>query len=139
MIVIEMNPRVSRSSALASKATGYPIAKVAAKLALGYTLDELPNDIVGTIPAAFEPALDYVVVKVPRWNFEKFRGVEDGLRKSPVTEVLVEESVEGWKEFELEVMRDRAGNNVFPIRSVSSRSRRRSPGGYRPRKSLDSR
>jgi carbamoyl-phosphate synthase large subunit len=79
MIVIEMNPRVSRSSALASKATGYPIAKVAAKLALGYTLDELPNDIVGTIPAAFEPALDYVVVKVPRWNFDKFHGVDDRL------------------------------------------------------------
>src|SRR5678815_3675 len=79
MIVIEMNPRVSRSSALASKATGYPIAKVAARLALGYTLHELPNDIVGTIPAAFEPSLDYVVVKIPRWNFEKFRGVEDAL------------------------------------------------------------
>ena len=79
LAVIEMNPRVSRSSALASKATGYPIAKVAAKLALGYTLAELPNDIVGTIPAAFEPALDYVVVKVPRWNFEKFRGAVDEL------------------------------------------------------------
>jgi carbamoyl-phosphate synthase large subunit len=79
MTVIEMNPRVSRSSALASKATGYPIAKVAARLALGYTLHELPNDIVGTIPAAFEPSLDYVVVKIPRWNFEKFRGVEDVL------------------------------------------------------------
>ncbi len=79
MVVIEMNPRVSRSSALASKATGYPIAKVAARLALGYTLHELPNDIVGTIPAAFEPSLDYVVVKIPRWNFEKFRGVEDTL------------------------------------------------------------
>jgi carbamoyl-phosphate synthase large subunit len=79
IVVIEMNPRVSRSSALASKATGYPIAKVAAKLALGYTLAELPNDIVGTIPAAFEPALDYVVVKVPRWNFEKFRGAEHAL------------------------------------------------------------
>jgi carbamoyl-phosphate synthase large subunit len=79
IVVIEMNPRVSRSSALASKATGYPIAKVAARLALGYTLAELPNDIVGTIPAAFEPALDYVVVKVPRWNFEKFRGAADEL------------------------------------------------------------
>ena len=79
MVVIEMNPRVSRSSALASKATGYPIAKVAARLALGYTLHELPNDIVGTIPAAFEPSLDYVVVKIPRWNFEKFRGVADAL------------------------------------------------------------
>jgi carbamoyl-phosphate synthase large subunit len=79
MVVIEMNPRVSRSSALASKATGYPIAKVAARLALGYTLHELPNDVVGTIPAAFEPSLDYVVVKIPRWNFEKFRGVDDVL------------------------------------------------------------
>jgi carbamoyl-phosphate synthase large subunit len=79
MVVIEMNPRVSRSSALASKATGYPIAKVAARLALGYTLHELPNDVVGTIPAAFEPSLDYVVVKIPRWNFEKFHGVEDAL------------------------------------------------------------
>jgi carbamoyl-phosphate synthase large subunit len=75
MMVIEMNPRVSRSSALASKATGYPIAKIATRLALGYTLGELSNDVVGTIPAAFEPALDYVVVKVPRWNFEKFKGV----------------------------------------------------------------
>jgi len=79
IVVIEMNPRVSRSSALASKATGYPIAKVAARLALGYTLPELPNDIVGTIPAAFEPSIDYVVVKVPRWNFEKFEGVRDAL------------------------------------------------------------
>ncbi len=70
--VIEMNPRVSRSSALASKATGYPIARVAAKLAVGYTLDELPNDITGTTPASFEPTIDYVVVKMPRWTFEKF-------------------------------------------------------------------
>jgi len=82
MVVIEMNPRVSRSSALASKATGYPIAKVAARLALGYLLHELPNDVVGTIPAAFEPSLDYVVVKIPRFNFEKFRGVEDALGSS---------------------------------------------------------
>ncbi|CAM3800870.1 carbamoyl-phosphate synthase large subunit [Corallococcus sp. ZKHCc1 1396] len=72
MVVIEMNPRVSRSSALASKATGYPIAKIAAKLALGYTLDELRNDITRDTPASFEPTLDYVVVKVPRFNFEKF-------------------------------------------------------------------
>ncbi len=79
MVVIEMNPRVSRSSALASKATGYPIAKVAAKLALGYALHELPNDVVGDIPASFEPTLDYVVVKIPRWNFEKFSGVRDEL------------------------------------------------------------
>ncbi len=72
IVVIEMNPRVSRSSALASKATGYPIAKIAAKLALGYTLDELRNDITRDTPASFEPTLDYVVVKVPRFNFEKF-------------------------------------------------------------------
>jgi carbamoyl-phosphate synthase large subunit len=74
MVVIEMNPRVSRSSALASKATGYPIAKVAAKLAIGYTLDELKNDITRDTPASFEPTLDYVVVKVPKFNFEKFPG-----------------------------------------------------------------
>jgi len=79
LVVIEMNPRVSRSSALASKATGYPIAKVATKLAIGYTLDEIPNDITGTTPASFEPALDYVVVKLPRFAFEKFPGADAGL------------------------------------------------------------
>src|ERR1700678_421149 len=72
LVVIEMNPRVSRSSALASKATGFPIAKVAAKLAVGYTLDELTNDITGNTPAAFEPTIDYVVTKIPRFAFEKF-------------------------------------------------------------------
>src|SRR4249920_455698 len=77
--VIEMNPRVSRSSALASKATGYPIAKVAAKLAVGYTLDELPNDLTKTTPASFEPTLDYVVVKFPRFAFEKFPGADTRL------------------------------------------------------------
>src|ERR687897_689099 len=80
--VIEMNPRVSRSSALASKATGYPIAKVAAKLAVGYTLDEIPNDLTGTTPASFEPTLDYVVVKWPRFAFEKFPGVDGALHTS---------------------------------------------------------
>src|SRR5829696_224389 len=74
MVVIEMNPRVSRSSALASKATGFPIAKIAAKLAVGYTLDEIPNDITAKTPASFEPTIDYVVTKVPRWAFEKFPG-----------------------------------------------------------------
>jgi carbamoyl-phosphate synthase large subunit len=73
VIVIEMNPRVSRSSALASKATGFPIAKIAAKLAVGYTLDEIPNDITKTTPASFEPVIDYIVVKIPRWDFDKFR------------------------------------------------------------------
>ena len=79
MIVIEINPRVSRSSALGSKATGYPIAKVAAKLAVGYTLDELPNEVTGTTSACFEPSLDYVVTKIPRFNFEKFEGVDEVL------------------------------------------------------------
>jgi carbamoyl-phosphate synthase large subunit len=80
MIVIEMNPRVSRSSALASKATGFPIAKVAAKLAVGYTLDELKNDITGgATPASFEPSIDYVVTKVPRFAFEKFPMANDRL------------------------------------------------------------
>jgi carbamoyl-phosphate synthase large subunit len=79
MVVVEMNPRVSRSSALASKATGFPIAKIAAKLAVGYTLDELRNDITGTTSACFEPAIDYVVTKIPRWTFEKFPEADETL------------------------------------------------------------
>src|SRR5208337_3708589 len=79
MTVIEMNPRVSRSSALASKATGFPIAKIAARLAVGYTLDEIPNDITRMTPACFEPTIDYVVVKIPKWQFEKFPGSDDTL------------------------------------------------------------
>ncbi|MDD5448836.1 MAG: carbamoyl-phosphate synthase large subunit, partial [Actinomycetota bacterium] len=82
MVVIEMNPRVSRSSALASKATGFPIAKIAAKLAIGYTLDEIPNDITKKTPACFEPAIDYCVVKIPRWTFEKFPGSDPTLTTS---------------------------------------------------------
>jgi len=82
MVIIEMNPRVSRSSALASKATGFPIAKIAAKLAIGYTLDEIPNDITKETYAGFEPTIDYCVVKVPRWTFEKFPGAEDSLNTS---------------------------------------------------------
>lgn len=90
IIAIEINPRVSRSSALASKATGYPIAKIAAKLAIGYTLDELENQITQTTSAYFEPALDYVIVKVPRWNFDKFKGADDtlGLQMKSVGEVM---------------------------------------------------
>ncbi len=90
IISIEMNPRVSRSSALASKATGYPIAKIAAKLAIGYTLDELKNQITKTTSAFFEPALDYVIVKIPRWNFDKFQGCDDtlGLQMKAVGEVM---------------------------------------------------
>lgn len=90
IIAVEINPRVSRSSALASKATGYPIAKVAAKLAIGYTLDELKNQITQTTSACFEPTLDYVIVKMPRWNFEKFHGSENslGLQMKSVGEVM---------------------------------------------------
>jgi carbamoyl-phosphate synthase large subunit len=82
LLVIEMNPRVSRSSALASKATGFPIAKIAARLAVGYTLDELPNEITGVTPASFEPTLDYVAVKIPRFAFEKFPGATSVLNPS---------------------------------------------------------
>src|SRR3989440_501198 len=88
--IIEMNPRVSRSSALASKATGFPIAKIAAKLAVGYTLDEIPNDITQKTPASFEPTIDYVVAKIPKWDFEKFREAEDvlGTQMKSVGEVM---------------------------------------------------
>ena len=90
LIVVEINPRVSRSSALASKATGYPIAKVAAKLAIGYNLDELKNQITQSTSAYFEPALDYVIVKIPRWNFDKFKGANDtlGFQMKSVGEVM---------------------------------------------------
>src|SRR5690606_499156 len=90
IIAIEINPRVSRSSALASKATGYPIAKIAAKLAIGYNLDELKNAITGTTTAYFEPAVDYVIVKIPRWNFDKFHGADRrlGLQMKSVGEVM---------------------------------------------------
>jgi len=90
MTVIEMNPRVSRSSALASKATGFPIAKIAAKLAVGYTLDEIPNDITRKTPACFEPTIDYVVTKIPKWQFEKFPGSDDvlGPQMKSVGEVM---------------------------------------------------
>jgi carbamoyl-phosphate synthase large subunit len=90
LVVIEMNPRVSRSSALASKATGFPIAKIAAKLAVGYTLDEIPNDITRVTPSCFEPSIDYTVVKVPRWAFEKFPGTDTTLttRMKSVGEVM---------------------------------------------------
>src|SRR5271169_5173597 len=90
MVIVEMNPRVSRSSALASKATGFPIAKIAAKLAVGYRLDEIKNDITESTPACFEPTLDYVVVKIPRWQFEKFPGAEPvlGTQMKSVGEVM---------------------------------------------------
>ena len=93
IIVIEMNPRVSRSSALASKATGFPIARIAAKLAVGYTLDEIPNDITKTTPSCFEPVIDYVVVKIPRWDFDKFQSTNPdsdvlGVQMKSVGEVM---------------------------------------------------
>ncbi len=109
MIAIEINPRVSRSSALASKATGYPIAKVAARLAVGYTLDELENDVTGTTSACFEPSIDYVVTKIPRWNFDKFEGVDEELttQMKAVGEVMAigrtfEESLQkAWQSLEI--------------------------------------
>jgi carbamoyl-phosphate synthase large subunit len=90
IVAIEINPRVSRSSALASKATGYPIAKIASKLALGYNLDELQNQITKSTSALFEPTLDYVIVKIPRWNFDKFEGADRtlGLQMKSVGEVM---------------------------------------------------
>jgi carbamoyl-phosphate synthase large subunit len=108
LIVIEMNPRVSRSSALASKATGFPIARVAAKLAVGYTLDELTNEITGATPASFEPSIDYVVTKIPRFAFEKFKGAEPLLSTAmkSVGEVMaigrnikesMQKALRGWK------------------------------------------
>ena len=97
MVVIEMNPRVSRSSALASKATGFPIARAAAKLAVGYTLDEIPNEITGKTTSCFEPALDYVAVKVPRFETEKFPGEYEclGTQMKSVGEALARADVHG--------------------------------------------
>ena len=108
MTVIEMNPRVSRSSALASKATGFPIAKIAAKLAVGYTLDEIPNDITRKTPACFEPTIDYVVTKIPKWQFEKFPGSDDvlGPQMKSVGEVMAigrtfkESMMKAWRALE---------------------------------------
>jgi carbamoyl-phosphate synthase large subunit len=121
-VVIEMNPRVSRSSALASKATGFPIAKIAARLAVGYTLDEILNDITGETPASFEPTIDYVVTKVPRWAFEKFPGIPEvlGTRMQSVGEVMAigrtftESLQKGLRSLE----RGRLGLNCDPAESL---------------------
>lgn len=119
IIVIEINPRVSRSSALASKATGYPIAKIAAKLAIGYTLDELKNQITQTTSAYFEPALDYVIVKMPRWNFDKFKGADDtlGLSMKSVGEVM---SIGRTFTEALQKACQSLENNAIGLKSVSS-------------------
>ncbi len=131
-VVIEMNPRVSRSSALASKATGFPIAKIAARLAVGYTLDEIPNDITGQTPACFEPTIDYVVTKIPRWAFEKFPGIPDvlGTRMQSVGEAMAigrtfrESLQKGLRSLE----RGRLGLNCDPGRSHLRRLGRRRTG-----------
>ncbi len=119
MVVIEMNPRVSRSSALASKATGFPIAKIATKLAIGYTLDEVQNDITKLTPASFEPSIDYVVTKVPRWAFEKFPGVEDelGTRMQSVGEAMAigRSFPESLQKALRSIERGRLGLNCDPI------------------------
>ncbi len=137
MIVIEMNPRVSRSSALASKATGFPIAKIAAKLALGYHLDEIPNDITRVTPASFEPTIDYVVVKIPRWNFEKFPQADRTLttQMKSVGEAMAigrtfkEAFMKGVRSLEL----GKSGLLFAPTRRSTRRTMRRCGSGWRCR------
>ena len=132
MVAIEINPRVSRSSALASKATGYPIAKVAARLAVGYTLDELPNDVTGTTSACFEPAIDYVVTKIPRFNFEKFEGVDEELttQMKAVGEVMAigrtfpESLRKAWQSLEIGFSGLGADRELISRREVRQRLRR---------------
>ncbi len=127
-----MNPRVSRSSALASKATGFPIAKIAARLAVGYTLDEIRNDITRETPASFEPTIDYVVTKVPRWAFEKFPGIPDvlGTRMQSVGEAMAigrtfpESLQKGLRSLE----HGRFGLNCDPGEGLYDGSRRRRAG-----------
>ena len=137
IVVIEMNPRVSRSSALASKATGFPIAKIAAKLAVGYALEEIPNDITRATPASFEPTIDYVVTKIPRFAFEKFPGAEGGL----TTHMKSRRRGDGDRAHLPRVLREgdalararRAGRAARPTtRSCSTRSRSPSRRPLRP-------
>ena len=146
MVVIEMNPRVSRSSALASKATGFPIAKIAAKLAVGYTLDEIPNDITKSTPASYEPSIDYCVVKIPRFAFEKFPSADPTLtiQMKSVGEVMaigrtfkeaLQKGSAGWRSEAPGLMRRhgvprRAWRKGWRgrTRSVSTRSTRHSHG-----------
>ena len=132
MVVIEMNPRVSRSSALASKATGFPIAKIAARLAVGYTLDEIRNDITGETPASFEPTIDYVVTKVPRWAFEKFPGTPEvlGTRMQSVGEAMAigRNFPESLQKALRSLETGRAGLNCDPAEQLYARYRRRTRG-----------
>ena len=134
MVVIEMNPRVSRSSALASKATGFPIAKIAARLAVGYRLDEIINDITGETPASFEPTIDYVVTKVPRWAFEKLPGAAPvlGTMMQSVGEVMAigRTFPESLQKALRSLETGRAGLNADPDRA---RVRRRRHRRARPR------
>ena len=133
MCIIEMNPRVSRSSALASKATGFPIAKIAAKLAVGYTLDEIPNDITKTTPASFEPTIDYVVVKIPRFAFEKFPQADPTL----TTQMKSVGEVDGHRPH----VQGSAAKSVALARNRRARPRRRTDGAaaarFRPREEIE--
>ncbi len=131
MVVIEMNPRVSRSSALASKATGFPIAKIAAKLAVGYTLDEIPNDITRETTASFEPTIDYCVVKIPRWTFEKFPEAEDFLTTSMKS---VGEVMAIGRTFKEALQK---GIRSLEIGRFGLGARRQGPAGGRPRRAAD--
>ena len=128
-VIIEMNPRVSRSSALASKATGFPIAKIAARLAVGYHLDEIPNDITRATPASFEPTIDYVVTKVPRWAFEKLPGADGrlGTRMQSVGEVMAigRTFCESLQKALRSLEQGRAGLNADPAEAVARRAARR--------------
>ena len=147
MVIIEMNPRVSRSSALASKATGFPIAKIAARLAVGYTLDEIANDITRKTPASFEPIIDYVVTKIPRWAFEKFPGTSDvlGTQMQSVGEAMAigrtfpESLQKGLRSLE----QGRLGLNADPGEQLFDAAGRRRAGAPRrhrhPRPSLPAR
>ena len=129
MVIIEMNPRVSRSSALASKATGFPIAKIAAKLAVGYTLDELANDITRVTPASFEPTIDYVVVKIPRFTFEKFPGTPALLTTSMKS---VGEAMAIGRSLRRSVAKGPAQHGDRPVRPRSDRTARRRRAGRVP-------
>ena len=137
IVVIEMNPRVSRSSALASKATGFPIAKIAARLAVGYRLDEIPNDITRKTPASFEPTIDYVVVKWPRFAFEKFRGVDARLstHMKSVGEVMAigrtfkQAFAKAMRSRELDAAPDLSGDLLARLETPGRRPLRRAPGG----------